>query len=74
MVKLGGERDTLAGHMPPRRIEAAQVERLVRHALDHVAHEHDRDAILRIALLNAGERDIPKRPGPLTAFVLGPLR
>lgn len=74
MVKLGGERDTLAGHMPPRRIESAQVERLVRHALDRVAHEHDRDAILRIALLNAGERDIPKKPGPLTAFVLGPLR
>lgn len=74
MVKLGGERDTLAGHMPPRRIESAQVERLVRHALDLVAHEHDRDAILRIALLNAGERDIPKKPGPLTTFVLGPLR
>jgi len=74
MVKLGGERDTLAGHMAPRRIESAQVERLVRHALDRVAHEHDRDAILRIALLNAGERDIPKKPGPLTAFVLGPLR
>lgn len=74
MVKLGGNRDTLEGHMAPRRIESAQVERLVRHALDRVAHEHDRDAILRIALLNAGERAIPQRPGALTGFVLGALR
>jgi CheY-like chemotaxis protein len=74
MVKLGSRRDTLAGHMAPRRIESAQVERLVRQALDRVVNEDDRDTILRIALLNAGQRAIPKSPASLSVFVLGALR
>lgn len=68
------ERDTLSGHLAPERIDGAQVQRLVRQAIARVADEQDADAALRIALLNAGLRDIPEQPGALAMFVLSPLR
>lgn len=74
MVKMRRGQHTLAGHMSPRMIEGAQVRRLVRQALERVATQQDTDAVMRVALLNAGEKEIPDDPGKLTTFVLGPLR
>jgi len=72
MVKIGRESKTLMGHMAPRELETEQVRRLVRQAIDRAA-KAERDTILRVALLNAGEEDIPDDSARLTAFVLGGL-
>jgi CheY-like chemotaxis protein len=73
-VKIGPHNETLAGYMAPRRIYGEELRRLVARAVGRAAKDENRDAAMRIALLNAGEDDVPNDPARLTAFVLGPLR
>jgi CheY-like chemotaxis protein len=72
-MKIGPHNETLAGYMAPRRISGEELRRLVMRAVGRAAKDENRDAVMRIALLNAGESDVPDGPARLTAFVLGPL-